>query len=252
MNIDGWRADTLSFAALLPPETEVAHRVQYLLSHVIPRFVEVHADVFNRPVTNHTLPDDRILVVDKEELKSSPTVIGRMARYVPGLAFVAHSSSISSALALPKYDGTTPLGNAEIILHELEHLTEKENGLFIPDLIEPFRTADSGKRERRAYKLNTDILAAVDGSDFVQYVAKWPIVLTTTERDGDLHADLSFEDIECPVPNKETLAYDLWQEGGMSRLLLQSIGRAGAFENVAADLPPHMANHLVGNRQPEV
>jgi hypothetical protein len=254
MILDKWASDASRLLENLPPDTEVADRAHHLLNKVVERSVEVDADYFNSPraATLRPVPENGFLVVNKAQLQRSPTALGRMAMSLPGVAFVVYSNNTPSVLALPDHNPNMPLGNGFALLHELEHLTEKEAGLYRPGLKEPFATANLGARERRAYRLNTDMLYALDGSDFNRYLESWPVFFGTTGQEESQSAEISFHDTECPIPANETFAGSMWQEGGSSRQLLQSIGRMSVLERVAADLSPQMVDYLAGNIQVSV
>jgi len=249
MVLDKWVSDASKLAESLPSNTVVADRVRFLLDNLVSRSVEADINYFDsvHPGTTHLVSESSVLVIGKSQLQKSTTSLGRMAMRLPGVAFVAQGNNVPSVLALAEYSPDKPLGNAATLLHEVEHLTEKEAGLFRPGLSEPFATANLGSRERRAYRLNTDTLLALDGSDFNRYLESWPVSFNVTEQEGSQSAEITFHDIECPTPTHETFAYDMWREGGESRQFLQSIGRMGALEQVTINLSPYLTNYLAGS-----
>ena len=238
MILDGWVADAEKLALNLPKDSRVASRTDYLLNEVAGRGTEVDQAFFDQPAPISLAriaisPEDTFLVINKQGLGNSPTVLGRLAARIPGIAFVAHGPNLPSVFALPDYDASKPLGNSTLLLHELEHITEREEGLT---------NASLGKRERRAYQLNTSILSNLDGTDFDSFVDGWPV---TFEADASGQgASISFHDVVCPTPSRETYVYELWQEGGSSQLMLQSIGRMTVLERLAASLPENEIDQL--------
>lgn len=234
MLLGNWTADTESLASRLPAKKAVTARVNYLLGSILPRGHEVDASVFDeRTKQAISVPENAFLVVDRPALSATRSAWGRKAKTLPGVAFVTHSSTLPSVLVLPTHQPGKVLGNGLILLHELEHVTEKDEGVAFPDSL--------GASERHAYGQNIDILTTLDGSDFNKFIDTWPVTFST---DGTECAAITFHDTDCPVPPRGTYAYDLWAENGTSRTILQSIGRMATLELVALGLPEMLVNQL--------
>ena len=237
MILEGWQKDAAQRASYRPADTPVAQRVGQLLHEVSPQGIEVNATIFEGPAARVPLPVESFFVVDRLQLSMSQTALGRMALNLPGVAFVAHGEGLPSVLTLPTHDADKQCGNASILLHELEHVTEKKQGLSMMPI---------GIRERRAYQTNQDILTALDGSDFQRYIDTWPVDFTHTPAldRGVSSASLAFRDDICPEPPRETFAYDMWKEDGMSRQTLQSVGRAAVFEQLTLGVDEILVTRL--------
>lgn len=240
MIIEGWRRDAEKLVSYLPTDAPVAKRIGLLLRDISPKGVEVGAEMFNGTAATLPLSLQPFFIVDRLQLSKTRSTLGQMALALPGVAFVAYGEGLPTVLTLPAHDTAKPLGNASILLHELEHITEREEGLS---------RASIGAKEQRAYKTNIDILAALDGSDFKAYIDSWPVDFThiktaITPQESNSSANIQFQDTTCPKPPKETFLHDMWNEDGTSRQLLQSIGRAAVFEKLTANLNESLIKKL--------
>lgn len=236
MILKGWTSDAERLMAELPPSAAVTERVGFLIGAVLSKGIEVDPAVFDTATDLSAKSLDSFLVVNRQELAKGRSNLAKLALMSPGVAFVKYAPNMPSVMALSGHDPTTPKGNALTILHESEHITDKAEGRFRQSL---------GARERHAYALNAQTLAAIDGSDFQAYIDKWPATFT---RDA-FTTEIEFHDMECPEPGKETYAHDVWVEGGNSRQVLRSIGRVTVLEQLAAQSPQHVIDQLVGNGQ---
>ncbi|MDB5185289.1 MAG: hypothetical protein JWN38_1097 [Candidatus Saccharibacteria bacterium] len=239
MILGSWARDAEKLVSYLPSDELVAQRADYLLSQVLPRSVPVKASFFDQTAFP-ALPPNAFLAADRQDLAGSRSKLGQIAVSLPGVAFVAHGEGVPSVLALPVHDPSRRFGNGSILLHELMHITENEVGLT---------TASHGRRERRAYQMNTDILSALDGTDFQTYLDNWPVQFTqsttpVTSQTTQISVDILFHDMTCPVPPKETFAHEMWKEDGTSRQVLQHIGRASVFEKLTMGLEDSLVNIL--------
>jgi hypothetical protein len=230
MIIEKYRDDAESLVSAVPTDLPVSYRLNHLTQNVFQYGKEVYPDMLDYASTFCT-DKETFYVVERESLDETDSELGELSRSLKGLAFVACAKTLPSVLVLPKHDSTKTLANGLILTHELEHITEKNEGLF---------GASIGVRERRAYSTNIATAAAIDGTDFTNYINNWP--LTYTRANGSV--DISFHDIDCPEPPKDTFVHDVWREGESSRIFLQSMGRAAAFEAVTSDLPVNVANEL--------
>lgn len=239
--LDRWITDTEQLISALPQDSLISSRADYLLDKLLGGCVEVDASVFSAPSFD-TPKGTALLVTRKDLLAEEPSKLGELARRLPGNAFIAHGTGVPSVIALLEHDPGAPNGNGHVLLHEIEHFTELENGLII--------SSDTlGARERRAYQINTRIMEALDGGDFDRYVDAWPVDFTASSEENSIAAEIRFHDEACPEPPKDTFTHELWREGLKSQQLLQSTGRMAVLEHVAIGLPEALIDQLAGGLQ---
>lgn len=252
MVLEKWVADTERLATNLPHDNSARQRMEMLAHDIAPHAVPIQPAFFLQDEENSYAPGT-FFTVDRNALRDPGTLEGiRKHALGPALAFVLHAIDESpSVLAIPPYNPDSPVGNALVLTHELEHIAQKQAGLVKSrvEMSEIELHTDIGRIERPAYRLNIDALLAADGSDFERYLSNWPVDFSDEHIGLYRATEVTFHDNACPIPPKETLAYTLWQESDSSRQLLQSIGRVAVTERVSTGLPEEFIHRLVGSNQ---
>lgn len=120
------------------------------------------------------------------------------------------------------HNPATPYHNGMVLLHELEHLTEREDR-FPPDTVTDSLEA-TGLNERRAYKTNEGIYKAVDGdAAYSEYTQSLPFDILIEQLDEETIArtgnqisclPINLEESAAIEPPQDTLLHAVWSEGG--------------------------------------
>lgn len=230
MSYEKWCNDGRTLLAQMPTPSEVVSRVDYLVNEVAKRAVIGLVGTLQEGAELslfHIGPIDselNFIVIDKDDL-SKDNCGEKTAANLNAVAFVAHSGA-GTILALPTHIDTSPLGNAFILTHELQHVTEKEEGLHT---ITPPST-HTAIAERRAWSLNGDIFRSFDDWRFDEYA-----IYLTYRNGGRNFSSYQVAADTSPTnpyrPPKGTFLDEAWQESYRARLAVMN---ASLFTNLEA------------------
>ena len=281
MSYELWLEDATSMAEGLPQNSAIKATVSKLVVELAPFGIETDPKQVSYADLDYPGNDKSFPVVLKDSiLLDKPYMLSQIAGEAKSeyYAFVLHGLS-RSALILPQHVSSTPLSNGSVILHELLHLTQYEkNNLAeyrpLPGQSQTFVNAEdmrriqqtTGMAEREAYGLNLDIMRAMDGKGFDDYLERWSAASKVIGRQGSQYASIQFNEARypwmptvrqpwspfeslslrqqaqnrlaklpffaksMPKPDKGTYAHELWSEGPASRHILRNIGRMGVME----------------------
>lgn len=229
MFYEKWCSDATVLTEEVPTDASVMPRLNYLLDEVAQRAIYTtllpieDGQDFSLEYHDQINPLKNFFLVNKGHI-TADTLSQRLHHYLTGSeAFVLHWL-FGAMLALDHPQEKTVYGNGMVLFHELQHLTDREDGIIDPTFSKTQSINIYGRSERRAYGLNADIFRSIDDSKYDEYA-----LYLNYRNNGKSASVTDIASDNSPHnpyrPPKGTFLDEVWQEGEFSRrvVLLSSV-----------------------------